>query len=75
MAGATVVTDVTAPLAIVNFLDVVLAAYLPLALVTSFTVQDPEVFVVIFPFFKLQEPDTDQVFVPVELVVAIDEVA
>jgi len=30
--------------------------------------------VVIFPFFKVQDPETDQVFAPLEFVDATDEV-
>ena len=74
-AGVIVVTTEIALLLIFNFFDDVLVAYFPLARSTSFTVQNPEAFVVTFPFFKVQEPDTDQTLVPVELVEAIDEVA
>ena len=74
-AGTTVVTDDEALLAMVSFLDAVLAEYLPCAFRTSFTVHDPEALVVTYPLFKIQEPDTDQIFAPVELVEAIVEVA
>ena len=74
-ATATVATDDEALLAMVSFLDAVLAEYLPCAFRTSFTVHVPEALVVTFPLFKRQEPDTDQIFAPVELVEAIVEVA
>ena len=56
-------------------LEKVFAANLPLALRVSFIVHVPEVLVVIFPLFNEHEPEADQVFVPVELLEAIDEVA
>ncbi len=56
-------------------LEKVFAANLPLALRASLTVHVPEVLVVILPRFREHEPDTVQVFVPVELLEAIDEVA
>ena len=52
----------------------VFAANLPLAFRANFMVQVPLVLVVILPPFKEQEPETDQVLVPVELLVAILEV-
>ncbi len=55
-------------------LEKVFGANLPLALRASFIVHDPEVLVEILPLFKEQEPETDQVFVPVELLEAMEEV-
>jgi hypothetical protein len=59
----------------VNFFDAVLLVNLPFDLMANFTVHDPEDLVVIFPLFSVQDPETDQVFVPVELDDAIAEVA
>jgi hypothetical protein len=51
------------------------AANFPLAFRATFIVHTPEVFVTILPFFNEHAPDTDQVFFPVDLLEAIDEVA
>ena len=58
-----------------NFFDEDLLENLPFALIANFTVQDPEDFVVTFPFFKVHEPETDHTFVPAEFEDAIAEVA
>ena len=51
------------------------AANFPLAFRATLIVQAPEVFVTILPLVNEHEPDTVQVFIPVELLEAIDEVA
>ena len=51
------------------------APNVPFACTTSLILQNPAALVVTFPFCKVQEPETDQIFLPVELVEAIDEVA
>jgi hypothetical protein len=57
-----------------NLFDVFLVANFPFALIQSFTVHEPELLVMIFPLLRVQEPETDQDFEPVEFVEAIDEV-
>ncbi len=56
------------------FFEEVFAANFPFALMTILTVQNPATFVVMIPLFKVQAPETDQTFLPVELVEAIDDV-
>jgi len=73
--GAVVIVGVTVLFVTRKRLEKVFAANLPLALRASLTVHVPEVLVVILPLFREHEPDTVQVFVPVELLEAIDEVA
>jgi hypothetical protein len=47
----------------------------PFALTANFTVHEPEDLVLTFPLFNVQDPATDQDFVPFELDDAIAEVA
>ncbi len=58
-----------------NFLDAVLLMNFPFALTVNFTVHEPEDLVLTFPLFNVQDPATDQDFVPFELDDAIAEVA